>query len=273
MAPLFVGPFFYWRPGTNADHRVSQRALALARGMQRWALFNVIVYFIPQSGSQTNTLICTHPVHCDACIAGHPGSTNDFRWIRSLLFSLSFFLSFLLPLFLSFFLSLFLLVLIFLYRPRVSSSSSFSPASSSSSRSISCSFHTRRGGGWDQIVYLPDKNRIESCHENRPLIMRIPRIAIIQHPIPSSRLFLFFFFFFFSSPPFPLSRKKLDREEILLLEVCRLIAAEIFVDGGGPSVRMRIRSFSLSRWLSVCSENSFVFGRFSSCSPIAGSGF
>ena len=100
----------------------------------------------------------------------------------------------------SFFLSLFLLVLIFLYRPRVSSSSSFSPASSSSSRSISCSFHTRRGGGWDQIVYLPDKNRIESCHENRPLIMRIPRIAIIQHPIPSSRLFLFFFFFFFSSP-------------------------------------------------------------------------
>lgn len=35
-----------------------------------WKLgtFNVTVYFTPQSGHETNTLICTHPVHCDGSI-------------------------------------------------------------------------------------------------------------------------------------------------------------------------------------------------------------
>lgn len=57
---------FLLATGTNERARISAfHRRARARGMQLGP-FNVIVYFSLQSGCQTNTLICTHPVHCDA---------------------------------------------------------------------------------------------------------------------------------------------------------------------------------------------------------------
>lgn len=210
MAPLFVGPFSIGdRAQTSADRRVSQRG-ELSRSREGCNVGPCLTssYISPHNRAPRQIPLFVHIL----CIVTRVSRGTQGARTTSGEYVLSFFsfLSVLLPLFLSFSL---------LRPPHLSLSVdlAYPPPPPPPPRVLFLALFIpteHRGGGWDQIVYLPDKNRIESCHENRPLIMRIPRIAIVQHPIPSSFLSSSSFLFF-------LSRKKLDREEILLLEVCQ----------------------------------------------------
>lgn len=124
---------FLLAAGINERARVSSvfhrlHELERARDVPwRWAPFNVIVYFTRQSACQTNTLICTHPVHCGA----YRGAPREHRRLPvntfHLLFSSLLFFPFLSP-FLSllfFFPSLLLLSVLF------------------PSRLFLCAFHSR----------------------------------------------------------------------------------------------------------------------------------
>lgn len=97
---LLFGPSYSWAFSIATGHkraRGSQRfhgrsLCALARGMQLGP-FNV-TYFTPQSACQTNTLICTHPVHCDPCVSrgaprerGLPANTPPSLFRRRVLWN------------------------------------------------------------------------------------------------------------------------------------------------------------------------------------------
>lgn len=198
MAPLFVGPFSIGdRAQTSADRRVSQRG-ELSRSREGCNVGPCLTssYISPHNRAPRQIPLFVHIL----CIVTRVSRGTQGVRTTSGEYVLSFFsfLSVLLPLFLSFSL---------LRPPHLSLSVDLAyppppspPPPPPPPRVLFLALFIpteHRGGGWDQIVYLPDKNRIESCHENRPLIMRIPRIAIVQHPIPSSRLFSFFFFFSF----------------------------------------------------------------------------
>lgn len=146
---------------TGADQAVFHTARA--RDATRSGSFNVIVYFTPQSDCQTNTLICTHPVHCEGVSRGTQGArTTSGEYVSSTPPPAS------------------------LFSARVLYRSKGRVSPPLPSRSVSClfdfiffssPFHRVEVGGWYQR-YLHHENWIVL---RDPLIMRIPRIAIIRH--------------------------------------------------------------------------------------------
>lgn len=157
---LYSWAFFYCQRAQTRGARGSARFTG--RGMQLGP-FNVTVYFTLQSACQTNTLICTHPVHCEPRVsrarAGHPGSTDDFRRIRSTSSSSPPFFIHLLPSYIP----LSLPPLLYRSTPRLHPTSH--APSFSRSTSASFIFAAAEVGGWVEIVYLPDENHIGSCYE------------------------------------------------------------------------------------------------------------
>lgn len=103
--------FFYWQLAQTNERRSACFTGELAREGCNLGLFNVIVYFTLQSDCQTNTLICTHPVHCDV----YRGAPREHERLPVNMFHLLFFSP--VPRLLSI---SFLLFLFFIGRPRVS---------------------------------------------------------------------------------------------------------------------------------------------------------
>lgn len=140
MAPLFVGPFSIGdRAQTSADRRVSQRG-ELSRSREGCNVGPCLTssYISPHNRAPRQIPLFVHIL----CIVTRVSRGTQGARLPVNTFSPFF------PFFLfsspSFFPSLFFVLLIFLYRStRVSSSSP-----SSSSRSISCSFHTHRAPRW-----------------------------------------------------------------------------------------------------------------------------
>lgn len=157
---LYSWAFFYWQPAQTsrrADQPVSQ-ANSRARDATRARLTSS--YISPHNPAARQIPLFVHILCIVTCIAGHPGSTNHFRRICSTSFSL-----------------------LLLSPPPSSSLCSLSVDPACPRHSFSASsfafyfllllYSPSGGGGWVEIVYLPDENHIGSCYE-RPLIMHIP---------------------------------------------------------------------------------------------------